>query len=61
MEIPLKSGGILFFPDKVENKELDYVLHFNSSWEIKGVETTLKLRLDQLANSEPEQGSGGNG
>ncbi len=61
VDFPLTSGGFLFFPDKVEYKELEYVLHFNSSWKIKGVETRLKMRLDQLANSESEHGSGGNG
>lgn len=57
VDFPLKSAGFLFFPDRVERdkKQKEYVLHFNSGWEIKGVETILRLRIDQLKQEDLEQ------
>ena len=50
IDFPLQSAGFLFFPDEVEldkmNKE--YILRFNSDWEIEGVETVIRLPVDEL-------------
>jgi hypothetical protein len=50
VDFPLESAGFLFFPDKVERdeKQKEYVLYFSSGWEIKGVETILRVRIDEL-------------
>lgn len=54
---PLTYGGFLFFPDKVKKDEIkqDYTLHFNSSWEIPGVETIFRLSINDLQQSEFDQ------
>jgi len=61
VDFPLKAAGFLFFPDKMERNEKQkvYVLHFNSGWEIKGVETILRLRIDELMKTDLEQSPGG--
>ena len=60
VDFPLKSAGFLFFPDKVkrDDKQKEYVLYFNSGWEIKGVETILRLRIDELMKTDLEQTGG---
>jgi len=57
VDFPLKSAGFLFFPDKVERdeKEKEYVLYFNSNWKIKGVETVVRFRIDELKQNDLEQ------
>ena len=61
VDLPLTSAGFLFFPDKVEldhaNKE--YVLRFNSGWDIEGVETILRLSVDALREKNLAQSRGG--
>lgn len=61
VDFPLVAAGFLFFPDKVErnDKQKEYVLHFNSNWEIEGVETILKLRVDELTQTDLEQSPAG--
>jgi hypothetical protein len=61
VDFPLNAAGFLFFPDKVERNDTqtEYVLHFNSDWEIEGVETILKLRIDELTNTDLEQSRAG--
>jgi len=57
VDFPLSAAGFLFFPDNVEcnTKENEYVLHFNSGWEIKEVETILRLQVDELTKTDHEQ------
>lgn len=57
VNLPLTSAGFLFFPDKVERdeKQKEYVLRFNSGWEIEGVETVLRLRIDELTRGDLQQ------
>jgi chondroitin AC lyase len=51
VDFPLTSAGFLFFPDEVEldDKKDEYVLHFNSGWDIEGVETVLRFSVDELS------------
>lgn len=60
-DLPLTSAGFLFFPDKVErnDRQKEYILRFNSGWEIKGVETILRMRIDELTTTDLEQSSAG--
>jgi len=60
-DLPLTSAGFLFFPDKVELNEQkkEYVLRFNSAWEIKGVETVLRLPIDAMNLKNLEQSPAG--
>jgi hypothetical protein len=57
VDLPLTSAGFLFFPDEVEldTNEKAYVLRFSSGWEIKGVETVLRLPIDELRIRAIEQ------
>jgi hypothetical protein len=50
VDFPLKGGGFLFFPDKIERNEKknQIIFRFNSSWEIVGVETVLIVPLGDL-------------
>jgi len=48
VELPLTAAGFLFFPDKVERTGGEYVLRFNSGWEIPGVETVLRFSAGDL-------------
>jgi hypothetical protein len=50
VDFPLKSGGFLFFPDRIERDEEkgQLVLRFNSGWKIAGVETVLRVALNDL-------------
>jgi hypothetical protein len=59
VNVPLTSAGFLFFPDKIERyeKKNEYELRFNSSWKIAGVETILKLQIDELIKRDCEQGT----
>jgi hypothetical protein len=61
VDFPLQSAGFLFFPDKVEQdkKRKEYLLHFNSGWKIEGVETVLRLSIDELWKRDLEQSPGG--
>ena len=49
-ELPLRSSGFLFFPDKIEKngEEGRLVLRFNSGWRMARVETVLVMALDDL-------------
>ncbi len=50
VELPLRSGGFLFFPDKIEKDQEDdrLVLRFNSAWRMAPVETVLVMALGDL-------------
>ncbi len=50
VDFPLTFAGFLFFPDQVELDRVtgEYVLRFNSNWDIEGVETILRLPADEL-------------
>ncbi len=62
VDVPLISAGVLFFPDEVEldEKEREYVLRFNSAWDIKGVETVLRIPIDAMNAMNLEQPPAGN-
>jgi hypothetical protein len=61
VDFPLTSAGFLFFPHKVERNEKrkEYVLRFNSGWGIAGVETILKLPINELTKRGLEQSPAG--
>lgn len=50
VDFPLKCGGFLFFPDKIERNEENglLILRFNSRWKMAPVETVLSLSLADL-------------
>jgi hypothetical protein len=51
--LPLQFAGFLFFPDRVERDDEagEYVLRFNSTWEIEGVETVLRFSVEELVGA----------
>lgn len=56
VSFPLKFADFLFFPDKVEKDDEteEYVLHFNSTWEIEGVETVLRFSAEELMSDRDD-------
>jgi hypothetical protein len=53
IRLPLQFAGFLFFPDQVDRDDEagEYVLRFNSTWEIEGVETVLRLSVEELVTA----------
>lgn len=56
VDFPLTFQGFLFFPDKVEfdGTKRQYVLRFDCTWGIEGVETVLRLPAEMLIATSPE-------